>query len=367
MITIFLALGLCLGLSFLISLWQGAIQTIPSSRIEALKHEGSRNAHALARVRERIEESLVALLALDVAANAGVVICSVSLSSAAVEVLGIQSNNWAIAGISVILLFGLFLFFDLLPRALGVSFAQPIALRSAIWIEGTVRTLSPIVWIGRAVIGIVPKRKSEDAGPTNEDLLALTTSAARAGNLDAREARWVSNALRLSDMTVRQILTPRTVVYALPAELPLSMVQSHSDHWAHSRLPIFRETNPDEIVGFVLRRTVFDKLLQGDKRGTLEGLALPAHSVPDSMTLDHLLEWFVSKRQHIAIVRDEFQAWVGIVTLEDVLETFLGAEIVDEKDKVVDMRDFARRRAAERVKLTSTIAAAAELKRESNH
>ena len=144
-------------------------------------------------------------------------------------------------------------------------------------------------------------------------------------------------------------MTPRSVVYALPAELPLAMVKQHSEHWAHSRLPIFRERNPDEIVGLVLRRAVFDKLLAGEIQLTLESLAFPVSSVPDSMTLDHLLEWLVAKRQHLAIVRDEFQIWVGIVTLEDVLETFLGAEIVDEKDKVVDMRELAKKRNEGRV------------------
>jgi CBS domain containing-hemolysin-like protein len=359
MLSILAALGICLAISFLVSLWEGALAAIPASRIEALRHEPGKAHQALARVRQRFDESVVALAAIDFAANAGVVICSISLATHASEVFGLQASSLATVAMAVGLLFGLFLFFDLLPRAIGGAHAHAVALRGARTVEGLVRGMAPVLLVGRAVLKLVKKKENVEQGPTNEDLLAMATSAARAGNLDAREARWVANALALSEITVRSILTPRTVVYALPAELPLSMVKSHSEHWAHSRLPIFREHNPDEMVGFVLRRTVFDKLLQGDTTGTLERLALPAHSVPDSMTLDHLLEWFVSKRQHIAIVRDEFQAWVGIVTLEDVLEAFLGAEIMDEKDKVVDMQDLARRRAVERgVKLSSAITSA---------
>lgn len=357
MTALFVVLGLCLVLSFLVSVWKGALQSIPGTRIEILRQEGTRSATALARLREELEETMVALLAIDLAANAGVVICAVKMSEQAAGAVGLQDApviQWIVAAI---LVFCLFLLFDLLPRAIGAATWETTARRFALPMAATVRLFSPIVYLGRAVMSIAPRKSEEAKAPTDQDLLAMAKSAAKAGNLEAREARWVSNALKLGEVTVNQILTPRTVVYALPAEMPLSMVKSHSEHWAHSRLPIFRERNPDEIVGIVLRRTVFDKLLQGHTRETLEELSLPVQSVPDSMTLDHLLEWFVGKRQHIAIVRDEMQAWIGIVTLEDVLETFLGAEIVDEKDKVVDMQEFARRRAAERgVKLTSMIA-----------
>lgn len=346
MTALLLLLAFCLGVSFVTSAWQGALQGIPASRLEVLRQQAGRAPQALARLLERPQDTMVALLALDMASNAGVVIGSVTVATRAAETLGLGAHWPVRLLVAAAFLFGLFLFFDLWPRILGVAFSQGLAIRSAVVIEGVVRVLAPVVIVGRAVASLV-KRKEEGGAPTAEDLLALATSGARAGNLEAREARWVKNALSLGDATVRQVMTPRTVVYALPAEMPLSMVKHHSEHWAHSRLPIFRERNPDEIVGLVLRRTVFDKLLSGETQGTLEALALPVHSVPDSMTLDHLLEWFVARRQHLAIVRDEFQAWVGIVTLEDVLETFLGAEIVDEKDKVVDMRELAARRLAE--------------------
>ncbi|MBI3819866.1 MAG: DUF21 domain-containing protein [Planctomycetes bacterium] len=350
-------LGLCLILSFLVSMWEGALSAIRSTRIEGFRQEGTRSAAALARLRERIDETTIVLKVLDLASNAGVLICAFKLSAQAAGAVGLQDTPLVQALLAAILVFCLFLLFDLLPRAIGAATSESTARRSALLLAATVRLFSPIVILGRAVMNIVPKRPAGESGPTDQDLLAMARSAARLGNLEAREARWVANALKLGEVTVRQILTPRTVVYALPAEMPLSMVKSHSEHWAHSRLPIFRERNPDDIVGIVLRRTVFDKLLQGSTRETLEELSLPALSVPDSMTLDNLLEWFVSRHQHLAVVRDEMQAWIGIVTLEDVLETFLGAEIVDEKDKVVDMQELARKRAAERGMRVTTIVA----------
>lgn len=342
-----IVLASSLALSFLVSVWEGALAAIPRTRIDNLKKEGTRSSIALARLCEHLEETMVALLALDFATNATTVVCAIPLAQRAAAAVGLADSAMETALFAAPLLAGFFLLFDLLPRALGAAAGQTVAKRMALLIAAVVRAMSPVVVLGRAVMAVIPRNATDEVAPNDQDLLALATSAARAGNLEAREARWVANALKLSDVTVRQILTPRTVVYALPAEMPLSMVKSHSEHWAHSRLPIFRERNPDEIVGIVLRRTVFDRLLQGDTTGTLEKLCRPAMSIPDSMTLDHLLEWFVSKRQHIAVVRDEFQAWIGIVTLEDVLETFLGAEIVDEKDKVVDMQELARKRAAE--------------------
>ncbi|MBL8696182.1 MAG: DUF21 domain-containing protein [Planctomycetes bacterium] len=345
-------LGACAVLSFVTSLWEGAFQGIPAGRAEALRKQGGRSALALASLRERLDETVAALLALDFANNAGVVVAVVNLAPTLAIRVGLttaeSSSPWAGIGLGAGMLTVFFLVADLFPRALGLAYAQPIALRSALLVQALVGALWPVALLGSRWVRWAKKGQPTVEAPAAEDVMALAASSARAGLLETREARWVSNALRLSEATVRQIMTPRSVVYALPAELPLSAVKAHSEHWQHSRLPIFRDRNPDEIVGMVLRRTVFDRLMANDTAGTLENLARPVLSVPDSMTLDHLLEWFVSRRQHLAVVRDEFQAWIGIVTLEDALESFLGAEIVDEKDKVVDMRELARKRAEEK-------------------
>ncbi len=349
MTALLLLLGACLVLTSLTSLWEGAFQGIPLSRVETIRRRGGIAAFTLARLRERFAETVVALLALDLVGNAGVVVAVVELSDDLAGATGLATllgDRPAVWTCGVTLLLALFFVGNLLPRSLGFAYAEAVGLRSALVIQTLVRLLWPVVLLGSA-LGKRLGRRGEQVWPTVDDVLALASFSARAGNLEFREARWIANALKLGDLTVRQVMTPRTVVYALPAELPLSAVRARSQHWEHSRLPIFRERNPDEIVGLVLRRTIFDKLMSGETQGALESLALPVESVPDSMTLDHLLEWFVSKRQHLAIVRDEFQAWVGVVTLEDVLESFLGAEIVDEKDRVIDMRELARKRARE--------------------
>ena len=143
----------------------GALQAIPTTRIETLKHQGTRSSKALAEILERRDETMVALLALDAAANAGVVICGVTVASRAAATIGLDGQPIAAVILACLLLFGLFLFFDLLPRTLGVAFGDTAAIRSAIAIRSVVRALAPIVIMGRAVSRLVPKPKEGGRRP----------------------------------------------------------------------------------------------------------------------------------------------------------------------------------------------------------
>jgi len=178
------------------------------------------------------------------------------------------------------------------------------------------------------------------------------------GNIDPRESRIIRNLFRLSSLMASDIMTPRTVISALPKDSTVNEALDTKPVVTFSRLPIYGK-DLDHITGFILK----DDLLLSKARDfgdvKIETLKRDIYTVPDSMPLSELLEFLLDERQHIALVVGEYGGTKGLVTIEDVVETLLGMEIVDEMDRVEDMRALARQQWEKRAK-------AIELRRETN-
>ena len=137
-------------------------------------------------------------------------------------------------------------------------------------------------------------------------------------------------------------MTPRTVVFSLPADMSVHEARAENSLWPHSRVPVYEDDDPENIVGVVYRRQVFEALANDLPDVKLGSIMKPVQFVLDTMTLDKVLIRFIESRMHLFVVLDEYGGLGGVITLEDVLEEILGKEIVDETDEVADMRDLAR-------------------------
>jgi CBS domain containing-hemolysin-like protein len=326
--------------SFMCSLFEAALYSIPPSRVEALRRSGDRRGLALHALRMDIDRPISAILILNTVANsAGAVLAG--------ALVGRIAGSQGVAIFTTFLTLAILFFSEIVPKTLGAVHAMAIAPRIAAPLAMLVRLLSPLVATCRGLTSLLRKR-GEPHVASEDDILAMALHGAKHGELLPEEAKWVHNVLHLNDLTARDLMTPRTVVYSLPADLPLERLETHSAHWKHSRLPLVRDDRPDQVEGIVLRRDVFDALLAGEQEKTLRDLMAPALFVPETMTANHLLKTFIEERGHLAIVVDEFGGMKGVATLEDVLEEMLGEEIVDEHDEHVDMQELARRRAARR-------------------
>ena len=163
------------------------------------------------------------------------------------------------------------------------------------------------------------------------------------GGVEPSEADVIENILGLERRTVREIMTPRSVVFELDADLSVGDARKQDGILRHSRIPVYDE-DPRQVIGIVHRRQVLRELADDRPETTLEQLMKPVYFVTDTTELDELLTLFLERRQHLFAVIDEFGNVVGIVTLEDVLEEILGREITDESDQDGDPRELARRR-----------------------
>lgn len=342
MLTILVVTLFSCGLSFLCSLMEAALYSVPTSRAQALEKEGVKGAHLLIDLRGRIDEPISAILTFNTIANtvgASILGTLVGLNFGAEHFMVIV---WPIGFTMMILIFA-----EIIPKTLGVQYADAIAPKSALFIQVLIYSLWPFVKMSKYVTHRIRSASEEKKTVSEQDIIEMARIGVEEGALIPEEAIWITNALRLNEKTAHELMTPRTVVYRLPDQLPLSMVTAHSEHWTHSRLPLCKNNDPDKVVGLVYRREVFDALLRTPEedlpKSVLAGLSHPVEFIPETMRGNEILARFLQGRTHLFIVTNEHGGMEGVITLEDVLEDLLGAEIVDHHDRHEDMQEYARR------------------------
>lgn len=329
-------------LSFVAQLVEAAVRALPLAKLEALEKSGHKAAGRLRQFRQDMTDPLAALLTLSTLANC---VCGVILGAFLArrfsDATAVTVCFAAVYALATLLLA------EFLPKALGVRFTGALAPRVVGLLDALIVVLWPFVRINRRLSASFEAAAQEKNQEVQAEMIALARRGVEEGSLLADEGLWVENALRLKHLKARDVMTPRTVVYRLPDELPLSLVTMHSEHWTHSRLPLCKDNDPDKVVGLVYRREVFDVMLEKEdeelEKMKLAELSHPVEFIPESLPAHLILQRFLSVRQHLFIVTNEHGGMEGVVTLEDVLEALLGREIVDHKDRHADMQEYARR------------------------
>ena len=176
-----------------------------------------------------------------------------------------------------------------------------------------------------------------------EDINSLVSLGLREDVIDRQQALVIKKILSLKSLPVRRVMTPRQVVFTLPADSTIGETLDSRGNWPFSRVPLY-DGNKDQWIGIVLRRDAYNLLAEGKRDVKLRQLMRPMQLVPDSLMTDKLLLRFLKQRGHMVGVVDEFGAIAGIASLEDVLEEILGREIVDEFDVAVNLQETARRK-----------------------
>jgi CBS domain containing-hemolysin-like protein len=331
------------SISFLCSLMEAALYAVPVARVQSLVDQKVAGASRLLALRQRVDRPISAILTFNTMANT---VGASIFGAMAVAEYGIDSPI-AIYVLPVGFALMILIFSEIIPKTLGVIFADQVAPKTAVIIEFLIVALYPLVRMSEYVTARIRTAGQDKKTVTEEDLIAQARLGVEEGTIHRDEATYLENALRLNEKTAHDIMTPRTVVYTLPAELPISMARVLSDHWVHSRLPLCEDNNPDKVVGIVYRRDLFQALLSlgAEQLETtpLSTLKQPVDFVPESMTADEILRRFLDGRQHMFIVGNEHGGMEGIITLEDVLEELLGREIVDHTDLHEDMQAYARK------------------------
>lgn len=331
LITVFIALALSALCSFL----EAALYSIPWSHIETLRKSGKKSGKLLFDLRNQVEQPIAAILTLNTIANtAGAAIAG----SYAATVLGEANTPLFAAVFTVAILF----FAEIIPKIMGVAHARGASGFLAYMASAMVVLLKPIIIVSSWITQLVAPQKNMPAA-TEEDVYSIIGMLRSSGRIEAYEETSIRNILVLDTKSVRDIMTPRTVAFTLPADVTMAEARETEGFWHFSRIPVYGDDNED-IVGLVSRRRVLEELANDKHSERLSAIMRPVHFVLESLSLDKLLLRFLDERVHLLVALDEYGGLAGIVTLEDVLEEILGREIVDETDEVPDLRQLARER-----------------------
>lgn len=317
------------------SLFEAVLYSVPVSHIEALVHSNKRAGRLLRKLRERVDEPITAILSLNTIANTA----GASVAGAmAARVLGVDS----IIYFSIVFTFLILFFAEVIPKTIGVAYARPVSPFVAAPIRVLVILFYPLIRATGLVTRLIAgQRGSESISP--EELVLMAKLGLRSGALDKREVAVIQNILALDTKVARDIVTPRTVLFALKVDQTVGDVWRDKGVWPHSRAPVYGR-DLDDVLGLVHRPDLLAAVAQDRLDMPLRDLMKPIVFVPETVRLDKLLQRFLRRGQHMVGVVDEFGGLAGVVTLEDVLEEILGQEIVDEFDEVADMQELARKR-----------------------
>lgn len=335
MLNLILAFFLAVFVSSLCSVAEAALYSISWGFIENFRHKNKRAGRILEDLRSNIEEPISAILTLNTIANtAGAAIAG----AAAVEVFG-ESSLFLF---SLVFTITILVFSEIIPKTIGVVYNEKIVPYIIYPIYGAVFLLKPVIRLFRLLVYFIEKNKGKYKA-TEDDIIAILNLGKRSGIIKPYEEVSIQNILSLDKKMVKDIMTPRTVMFTLPVDITVSEAFERKNILPHSRIPVY-DKDPEDIVGIVLRRDLLSALASDKHELTLDRIMKPVQFIPETITLDRLLVKLLEARTHLFVVLDEYGGVSGLVTLEDVLEEILGKEIIDETDEVVDMRELARER-----------------------
>lgn len=338
--SIFVAsVALVLIVSAICSLSEAAIYAVRMPYVRKISAAGSRSGLVLSDFKENMERPISAILIVNTAANtAGAAVAG----SQARVLFGEASMLWFALLFTTAVLF----VSEIIPKVIGVVYNRPVATAMAVPWAAAVKMLTPIIWLTQGVSRLL--KPAESAIAPEEEVQHFAMMSAEEGSIMPHEAEMVSNVLRLDRLTTRDLMTPRPVVFKLAADLKVGEVSEQVREWTHTRVPIYAANDPESWIGFVISRDVLDAQARDQFDTKLESLAWPLYFVSESTAGHVLLRTFLKRRTHLFGVVDSYGDVTGIVTLEDVLESLIGEEIVDEVDSAVDMQEVAQLRKKER-------------------
>ncbi len=332
MATLFLYFFLALGISFLCSLLESVLLSMSRSFINILSKKNPTSGKSLEKLKDNISRPLAAILSLNTIAN------TVGAAGVGAVTYNLLGSKW-VAIMSGILTLSILIFSEIIPKTIGAHYWKKLAIPSNYMIRVLIVIMYPFVVMLEVLSNWLKPEEKQDI-VTKEDVIAMAEIGEDEGTIEEDESTIIENLLRLDNITAEEVLTPRSVVYALQKDLTVRQALDEYDNIIFSRIRVY-DKELDEITGLVRRDNLLNSKAEDQFDVTMEELSEPVHIVNEKESVGSILDEFVHRREHLFIVKDEFGQFVGIITLEDAIETLLGVEIVDETDSVVDMRKLA--------------------------
>jgi len=318
---------------------ESVLLSTPQSFLIVNQAKGKDWAKPFIELKTKIDKPLSAILSLNTIAHT---IGAAGVGAQAVKVFGEASFGIVSAILTILIL----VLTEIIPKTIGARYWRNLSKSAYFTIKAMIIISYPLVIISALITKIISKNKMEQS-TSREEIAALASIGADEGLFSEKENKIIQNILRLKNIKVTEILTPRVVVAVADENLLLQEFLLNKNYLKFSRIPIY-SGNDENITGYVFRQQILENLAEDKHNLKLKDIKREILVFPDSIVLFSLWEKLLEKKEHIALIVDEYGGLDGIVTMEDVIETLLGLEIVDKKDTLPDMKKFARERWQER-------------------
>lgn len=332
MTLLFVYLFIALFTSFLCSIMEAVLLSTPLSFLKAKAKSGDTSATQFIRLKEDIDKPLAAILTLNTVAHT---VGAAGVGAEAVLVFGQAYFGYISAVLTILIL----VLTEIIPKTIGANYSKELMSISAKIINAMIFITYPLV-IASVLLTKLLSRKGVENTTSREEISALANIGTEEGIFGDKENKIIQNLIKLKSIRITEIMTPRIVVVVANEEMTLQEFLKNKDFLHFSRIPIY-EGNRDNITGYVFRELVFEKLAEDQFDLKLKDIKRKITAFNTETTLFDAWDELLNKREHIALVLDKYGGMDGIATLEDIIETLLGFEILDEKDKIEDMQKYA--------------------------
>ena len=329
---IYIIMFVSIALSALCSMLEATLLSTPLSYITGLEEQGVKGSLRLKRLKQNPDRPISAILCLNTIAN--------TVGASIVGSLVYEVYGDPLVGIfSTIFTLAILIFSEIIPKTIGTSYWRKLAIPASAIISGMIFISFPLVWILEHMTRLISSG-SNQVSVSREDISAMVSVATEEEVIETEEKKIIQNLLKLDEVTAHEIMTPSTVVEM--ADSSMTVREFYDSDLTHSRILIYDDDNSDYVVGYVLRQTVLEKMAEDKFQTSIRDIARPILTFSEDESVGNIWEKFLEKKEHISVIIDEYGTFRGLVTMEDVIETMLGQEIVDETDEVVDMQEYAK-------------------------
>ncbi len=332
MIIILLSFIFVIGVSFWCSLCEAVLLSLSPAYVEVTYETKTKSGKILKHVIDNMDRSISAILTLNTISH--------TLGSAwiAYEVHQEFGDKY-VTLFSIFLTFMILFFSEILPKTIGKNNPKGLSTFAAYSVQSMTLILYPLVKLSE---GMSKALSSETEEPefTRDEMIKSVEMGVEEGTLKAKESTIIKNLMKLENIFVSDIMTPRSVFMALDDDLTVEEVAKKFRPIRFSRIPVYKDSL-DNIIGITHRYKILEALSQDQHQKKIRDLIMPITTLSEKLSVSQALDFFIKEKSHLAIVNDEYGVITGLVTLEDAVETLLGVEIMDEFDNIEDMRKYA--------------------------
>lgn len=332
MALILLAFVLILSISFICSLCEAVLLSLSPAFVEVAVDQRPKSGKVLKHIMDHMDRSISAILTLNTISH--------TLGSAWIAwAVHNEFGDSYVTLFSVFLTFMILVFSEIVPKTIGKNNPKSFSFFCAYCVQIMTISVYPFVKMSDLISHILAS-STEEPDITRDEMIKNAEIGVEEGTLKAKESTIIKNLMKLDNVFVSDIMTPRSVFMALDGEMSVHEVAKKFKPIRFSRIPVYQESL-DQIIGITHRYKILEALSADQHHKKISELIMPISNVAERMTVSHALDFFIKEKSHLAIVHDEYGVTTGLVTLEDAVETLLGVEIMDEFDNIEDMRKYA--------------------------